>query len=95
MISEGMLDEKVYTGTYSIPANNTFSMGSTILEKREKNIQDGDCITSCGTDSAPVPNNDDCATLYGLFNFYTVEFRVEPCMSRFQSWFIRRIMASD
>ena len=96
MISEGVLDEKVYTGTYSIPANNTFLMGSTILEKRDKNIEGGFCASLCGDDTnAPLPSSDDCATLYGWFYDWAGQFSVGPCMSRFPSWFIRRIMAPD
>jgi len=81
MISEGMLDEKVYTGTYSIPAKNTFSMGSTILEKRDKNIEGNFCNSLCGEANAPLPNSDDCATLYGRFYDWAGQFSVSPCMS--------------
>jgi len=97
-ISEGMLDEKVYTGTYSIPANNTFSLGNTILEKREINIEGEGCIARCGVDLVvvPAPNNDDCNRLFSLFiTYHKNTFRIGPCMSPFPSWFIRTIMAPD
>jgi len=90
MISEGMIDEKVYTGTYSIPANNTFPLGSTILEKRKKNIEGETCELNCGsTGDVLGPVNDDCATLFNLFTTYPNQFRVGVGigMSRFPSWF--------
>jgi len=48
IISEGMLDEKVYTRTYSITANITFSMPVTTLEKRDHNVEGGRCTTGYG-----------------------------------------------
>jgi len=95
MISEGMLDEKVYTGTYSIPANSSLSMGSTILQKREKNLEGGPCATVCDSGSVPIPNNDECAILYGSLYDQASQFKVDPCTSRFRSWFIRGIMSPD
>ena len=94
MISEGMLGEEVYTRTYSITANTTFSIGGTTLEKREINVEGEKCTPHC-LQMNPGPNPDDCATLYSELNGQATQISVKPRMSRFSSWFIRRVMAPD
>ena len=98
MISEGMLGEKVYTGTYSITANTTFAIDGTTLEKRE-NIEGATCTLHC-LEMKPSPNSLDCTYLSLLMVDELVAlsdgpFSLAPRMSRFPSWFIRRVMAPD
>ena len=100
MISEGMLGEGVYTRTYSITANTTSLNGGTTLEKREKSIEGATCTLDC-LQTGLGPNPDDCTNLYhGVYKKAIVNGQVIPYilpdrMSRFPSWFIRRVMAPD
>ena len=85
MISEGMLGEEVYTGTYSITANTTFSIGSTTLENREINIEGAKCTTECQMGGVLGANPDDCAALYGEVSGWNGQVRAWPRMSRLPS----------
>jgi len=86
IISEGMLDEKVYTRTYSITANTTFSMPVTTLEKRDRNVEGGRCTTTCyETTNMDTPVAGDCAIVYRELYKQAIQFSVGPCTSRFPS----------
>ena len=85
MISEGMLGEEVYTRTYSITANTTFSIGDTTLEKREINIEGGKCTTVFPKGAIRGANPDDCATLYSEVYGWDGQVRGWARMSRLPS----------
>ena len=96
LVSEGMLDDKVSTGTYSMPANKTFSKRNTILEKRDQvNLQGAVCLTGCGFDSGVAPPSpSDCTVVYNTLYSSAVQFNIDPSTSRFRnssiSWVLLR-----
>jgi len=82
-ISEGILDGKVHTITYSMP-NTTFPKRDTTLEKRaDKNIEGGRCMTMCteNKDVAARPQPNDCTVLYNELYSQAVQFSVDSSTS--------------
>jgi len=79
-LSEGTLDEKVYTGTYSIPTGKSLSNRGTILEKRaDRSMEGAKCLTACGFDAGVThPNPDDCQVVYNTLYNKAEKFSLGP-----------------
>jgi hypothetical protein len=78
MVLEDVLDGKVYTGTYSMPANTTSSKRDTTLEKRIENISGTGCLTICPiVENVAYPNSGDCRVLYNTLYNMAMEFSVD------------------
>ena len=96
LVSEGMLDDKVSTGTYSMPANKAFSKRNTILEKRDQvSLIGAECQTGCGFDPGiALPDLNDCMVVYDALFYEAVQFNLDPSTSRFRnssiSWVLLR-----
>jgi len=85
MISEGMLNEKVYTAEYSIPASTNLSMPGTALEKRDRNLEGTVCQSFCSRGSLYQPSVDHCVIVYGELYRLAKQFSTNPRTSRFPS----------
>lgn len=76
-VSEGLLDGKVYTGTYSMPANTSFSKRDPTLEKRA-DIEGASCLTMCtNVPQATRPQEADCTVLYNTLYSQAEQFSVD------------------
>lgn len=78
-ISEAVLNGKVYTSTYSIPADPAFP-------KRDDNLGGARCYTACANPAGSTkPNPDDCTELYNTIQSMDGQFSVDPRTSRLPS----------
>lgn len=77
-VSEGLLDGKVYTGTYSMPSNTSFSKRDPTLKKRA-NLEGASCMTMCtNVPQATRPQEGDCTELYNTLYSQAEQFSVDP-----------------
>jgi len=77
-VSEGILNGKVHTGTYSMPTNTTLSKRNTTFSKRGgKNYEGAFCASSCAPKkSIPAVNPDHCKEVYNELYSRAVQFSV-------------------
>jgi len=88
-ISEGVLNGKVNTSTYSIPADQTSPRRDTTLKKRDRSIEGAHCWTACANPpDLPHPDRGDCTELYKNLYSMAVQFSVEPRTSHHASHLI-------
>ena len=81
VVSEDVLDGKIYTGTYSISTNTTSPKPDTNLKKRN-NIEGAPCRTICYSDETKNwPDSNDCVGLYQTIFSTSGQFTVAPSTS--------------
>ena len=85
MISEGMLNEKVYTAEYSMPASTNLSMPGTTLEKRDLNMEHAECQYYCRIRISYHPITDHCTVVYNELQRLAYQFSTKPRTLRFPS----------
>jgi len=85
MISEGMLNEKVYTAEYSIPASTNLSLPGTTLEKRDRNMEGATCNYYCEHAYPYQPIVGHCVIVYRELYRLATQFSTKPRTSRFPS----------
>ena len=75
-VSEGVLDGKIHTATYSMSQNTTFPKRDTTPEK-PRDFRGHQCLTTCGQFKGP-PLLDDCKRLFKTLQSKKKTFTVGP-----------------